>query len=101
MESTTLRFADAARTLGAAARQRGLRVPAFRSPPRLDGVHRTLRRRGDAATVAVRVRHRPWAAVLADMVEGVIVANRLSGVAADAARSALWNAVAGEAPLAA
>jgi hypothetical protein len=101
MESTTLRFADAARALGGAARERGLHVPAFRSPPRIDGAHRTLRRRGEATTIAVRVRQRPWAAVLADMVEGVIVANRLSGLAADAARCALWNAVAGEASLAA
>jgi hypothetical protein len=101
MESTTLRFADAARTLGATARARGLRAPAFRTPPGVEGVHRTIRRRGDGATVAVHVRRRPWAAVLADMVEGVVVTNRLSGVAADAARCALWDAVAGDASLAA
>ncbi len=37
-EASSLRFASAARTLGQVARQRGLAVPGFRSPPRLDGV---------------------------------------------------------------
>jgi len=39
------------------------------------------------------VRERPWGAVIADMVEGVVVANGLSGSRADIARSALWLAV--------
>ena len=39
-----LRFADAARRLGAAAHEAGLRVPAFRSPPRVAGAARTIRR---------------------------------------------------------
>jgi hypothetical protein len=34
-------------------------------------------------------------AVLADMVEGVVVANRLSGAAADQCRTAMWTAVEG------
>jgi hypothetical protein len=33
--------------------------------------------------------------VVADMVEGVVAANRLAGVRADRARAALWTAVAG------
>jgi hypothetical protein len=37
-----------------------------------------------------------WVAVLADMVEGVVVANRLRGPTADRAREALWAAVAAE-----
>jgi hypothetical protein len=45
--------------------------------------------------VAVALRDRPWPAVVADMVEGVVAANRLSGVRADAARTTLWAAVAG------
>jgi hypothetical protein len=94
MEATSLRFARAARALGDAARTRGLRVPVFRSPPRIEGVQRTLRRRaGGSATVAVRLRQRPWAAVVADMVEGVVVANGLTGAEADAARAALWTVV--------
>lgn len=44
--------------------------------------------------VAVALRSRPWAAVLADMIDGVIVANNLTGVEADQVRSALWHAVA-------
>jgi len=44
--------------------------------------------------VAVRLRGRPWAAVLADMVEGVVAANDLHAAEADRARAALWEAVA-------
>lgn len=61
------------------------------------GVQRTIRRRGDTATISVVVRGRPWGAVIADMVEGVVVANGLSGSRADIARSALWQAVDGDA----
>ena len=51
--------------------------------------------------VAVVVRGRPWAAVLADMVEGVLAANRLDAAEADKARSVLWDAIGGqEAPAA-
>ena len=64
-------------------------------------MQRSLRRRGGSATVSVRLRHRPWAAVLADMIDGVIVANRLSGAAADTVRTALWQAVEGAAVIAA
>jgi hypothetical protein len=91
MEATSLRFAAAARELGMACRRRGLRMPGFRSPPRLTGVNRSLRRRTDGgATVAVRIRGRPFAAVVADMIEGIVVANGLDGQAADRAREALW-----------
>ncbi|HEX7096162.1 MAG TPA: hypothetical protein VF183_09775, partial [Acidimicrobiales bacterium] len=83
-----------ARTLAQAARAQGLVVPSFRSPPGLAGVQRSLRRRRGAVTVSVRLRERPWAAVVADMVEGVVVANRLDGPAADRARAALWEALA-------
>jgi len=94
MAATSLRFASAARTLGVAARRRGLQVPGFRSPPRLPAAERTLRRRPDGTSVvAIRLRGRPWAAVLADMVEGVVVANRLGGAEATRARAALWSAL--------
>jgi hypothetical protein len=96
-ESPTVRFAAAVRALGGEARRCGLRMPGFRSPPRLLGVDRSLRRRPDgSATVAVVVRQRPWAAVLADMVDGVVVANGLRGPAADRARASLWSALNGE-----
>jgi hypothetical protein len=87
--------------LGEAARGQGLRAPTFRSPPRIPGVSRSIARRGPAATVAVALRDRPWAAVAADMVEGVVVANRLVGVRADRARSALWAVAADAAEVAA
>lgn len=43
--------------------------------------------------VAVRTRGRPWVAVAADMVEGVIVANRLGGKDAVRARGTMWEAL--------
>jgi hypothetical protein len=92
MEAVTFRFADAARRLTLAARRLGLTAPAFRSPPRVAGVARTLRRRADGGTViAVALRGRPWEAVLADLIDGVVVANRLAGGAADRVRARLWE----------
>ena len=49
--------------------------------------------------VAVRVRGRPWVAVLGDLVEGIVVANRLQASDADRARTALWAAVEKEVEL--
>lgn len=72
---------------------RSLVVPGFRSPPRVAGVHRTIRRRDGVPTVAVWIKGRPWSAVVADMIEGVVVANGLRGARADCVRSALWLAV--------
>jgi hypothetical protein len=98
MEATSLRFAAAARTLGLVARREGLDVPGFRSPPRLVDVDRTLRRRADgAAVVSIRLKGRPWVAVLADMIDGVVAANRLVGSDAARVRTRLWSAVEGDA----
>jgi len=91
--TTTLQFAEGARALARAARARGLLAPSFRSPPRISGIDRTLRRHEDFCVVAVRTRGRPWVAVAADMIEGVIVANRLSGKDAVRVRGALWAAL--------
>jgi len=91
--STTARFADAARTLTREARQRGLVAPSFRCPPRIVGADRTLRRRPGGGVVSVRVRERPWPAVLADMIEGVVAVNGLSPPAATRARTELWEEV--------
>jgi hypothetical protein len=98
MEASSLRFAAAARSLGEVARAGGLIVPGFRSPPRLDGVDRTLKRQIDGAgvesvTVSVRIKGRPWVSVLADMIDGVIAANRIEGPTAGAARTMMWAAV--------
>jgi hypothetical protein len=95
--ASSLRFAAAARALADECRRRRLAVPGFRSPPRLQGVDRSVRRRADgSAMVAVCLRDRPWPAVLADMVEGVIVTNGLEGPTADRTRAALWRVVAPE-----
>ena len=94
MESMSVRFAGVARDLGRAARLCGLTPPAFTSPPRRSGVSRTIRRRPNGVTISIVLRGRPWSAVLADMIDGTLVANELSGLAADPIRTALWLAVA-------
>ena len=88
-------FAATARRLGDAARAAGLAVPAFRSPPRVAGALRTIRRYPGGTVVSVQLRDRSHEAVAADMVEGVVVTNRLSGDAALRARTVLSEAIAG------
>ena len=96
--SSTVRFAHAARLLGAAARAAGLIVPAFRSPPRRSGAPRTIRRLPGGPVVAVVLRDRAFPDVLADMVEGIVIANGLRDPAAARIRQALLDAVPTEAP---
>jgi len=91
--SSTLRFAQAVQALAGAARAHGLVVPSFRSPPRLVGVLRSIRRWEGGATVAVVVRGRPWPAVQADLIEGVVTANGLVPPDSDRARAELWLAL--------
>ena len=43
--------------------------------------------------MSIRVRGRPWVAVAADMIEGVIVANQLNGAPAVRVRGAMWAAL--------
>ncbi len=90
------RFALTARALAAAARGLGLKVPSFQSPPRSDQLDRSIQRsaRGDCV-VAVRVRGRPFAAVVADIIEGIVVCNRLDVAAAAAVRDELWREIEG------
>jgi hypothetical protein len=90
----TVQFTAIAKAVTAAAREVGLPSPTFRSPPQAAGVVRTVRRRRDGgATVAVAIRDRPTAAILADCIEGVVVANRLAGAEAVRYRTALWEAM--------
>jgi hypothetical protein len=98
METTppALRFADAARRLSAAARAVGLAAPAFRSPPRLSGAARTIRRYPGGAVVSVQLRGRSFNEVAADMVEGVLVANGVDGEARVRLRAAFREAIAPE-----
>jgi hypothetical protein len=89
-----IRFAEVVRAVTAVARQRGLQVPVFRSPPRLADVDRTLRRRADGqAVVAIRLTDRPFAAVQSDVIAGVVAVNGLEGQEAGRFRRAAWIAL--------
>ena len=46
-----------------------------------------------SATIAVAVRDRPYQAVVADLIEGLVVVNELDGIAATRVRTAMWEAV--------
>ena len=65
--------------------------PSFRCPPRLVGSIAASAATTTGVVIAVRLRGRPWAAVLADMIEGVVVANRLQPPHADRLRADLWE----------
>lgn len=97
-EVLSVRFAHAVRLLAGPTRLGGWVLPTFRSPPRVAGADRTLRRRQDgSAVVAVALRGRPWSDVLSDLVEGVVVGNGLCAKEAERCRRALWLALgAGE-----
>ena len=95
-ESHVLRFAEAGRRLTVAATSLGLQVPSFRTPPRVAGVDRTIRRGAEgSALVSVRSRGRSWPAVVADMIEGVVRANELPPHDAARVRNELWRATEG------
>ena len=83
-------FAAAARLIAVEAQRYGLVAPSFRSPPRIVAVDRTVRRHEHGGVVAVVVRNRPFVAVVADMIEGVVVVNRLVAPEADQVRTGLW-----------
>jgi len=93
VESQAVQFGEAARSVAGRARSLGLTTPVFKSPPRIVGVSRTIRQRSDGqAVVAIAFRGRPWNAVLADMIDGVLHVNDLSGASASRARDDLWEA---------
>ena len=91
----TTTFAEAALVLAQRAQDLGLAAPGFRSPPRIVGVDRTVRRArtGTGGVVAVRIADRPMTAVIGDMIEGVIVVNRLTPPEADRVRTLLWRSM--------
>ena len=93
MRSDTVRFSAAVRAVGLEARRLGLVVPAFRAPPRIPGADRTLRRSRGEPIVAVRLRGRPFADIVADIVEGVLVANAVPRRGDMSIRRALLDAV--------
>ncbi len=89
------RFVLTVRALTAAAHEMGLSAPSYQSPPTSSGLNRSIQRTspGDFV-VAVRVNNRPFAAVVADAIEGLVVGNELNGSAASCVRDKLWSAVA-------
>jgi hypothetical protein len=89
----TVRFAAVARRLGAASRAAGLTVPAFRTPPRRPGAPRTIRRLPGGPVVAVTLHDRAFTEVVRDMVDGVVVANRLDGEVGRRIRASLLRAI--------
>ncbi|MEY4365535.1 MAG: hypothetical protein RLZZ305_879 [Actinomycetota bacterium] len=91
----TSTFTSAALALAERAAELGLAAPGFRSPPRIVGVDRTVRRGrgGTGGVVAVRISDRPLTAILGDMIEGVIVVNRLAPPEADRVRTLLWRSM--------
>jgi hypothetical protein len=92
--SPSFSFVQACQALTGACRRLGVTAPSFRSPPGLAGATRTIRRRPTGPpVVAVRHRGRQPASVVADLVEGIVVANGLAGREAMRTRSALWEAV--------
>ena len=95
MQSDTITFSAAVRAVGHEARRLGLSVPAFRSPPGIVGVDRTIRRLDGAPIVAVRVHGRSAADVAADIIDGVFVANGMGCADDMATRHRLIEAVCG------
>ena len=87
-------FVLTVRALAGAARDLGLNVPAFQSPPRSEHLTRSIQRRApDDCVVAVRVRGRPFGAVVSDAIEGIVACNELGASVVGAVRDALWCAV--------
>ena len=91
--SATTKVTAAARVLAQRAAELDLVVPGFRSPPRIVGVNRSIRRSRDSegGVVAVRLSDRPFTAAVGDMIEGVIFINRLEPPEADRVRTQLWR----------
>ncbi|MGH1490679.1 MAG: hypothetical protein ACRBK7_15035 [Acidimicrobiales bacterium] len=92
-ELTSIQFAQIARQLNNVANEYGLGTPAFRSPPRVPGLRRSIKRRPDgSATVSVSLRGRPAVAVVADMIDGVIAANEAGSTRSIEIVDRLWLA---------
>jgi len=79
-----------ARTVAAASHQCGLRVPGFRTAPVRAGSWRAIKRYANGSClVSVVIQGRTEAAVLADMIDGVVAANQLAGAGAEDVRRRL------------
>lgn len=94
MQSLSLRFSETVRILSGVARQHGLQPPAVRSPPADPTCDRSIRRRDTGVTLAVRLSDRPFPAVCADLVDGYLTVNGVTGHAAEEVRRDMWAALA-------
>lgn len=91
-QMTALEFSYVARSIGNLARRLGYDPPAFQARSG-STVHRTIRRFDDGtATVTVPLSDRPSAAVIDDLIDGVIAAHQLDPINARRLRDALWPA---------
>lgn len=102
VESQSVQFGELARAVSNRARSLELVAPVFKSPPKVVGATRTVRwRRDGRGVVAVAFRNRPLPAVVSDLIEGVLVINRLDGVDLCRARDDMWESFADSVKLAA
>lgn len=96
---SAVRFSRLVRALGFEARSLGLRIPGFRSPPRITA-NRTIRRFPDGqAVVAIALKGRSEPEVWADLVEGLLAFNGVNLVDAARLRSLLLPLHCGETEL--
>ncbi len=90
---TAAEFSESVRIVLSVARDLDLDTPVFRSPPKVASVDRTIQRRGRSTVIAIRRGARPLAAIQADIIEGVVVANYLDPEIANEFRRASWSAL--------
>jgi len=70
----------------------GYATPQFRCPPPSAQYQRSIRRNNDDLSISIVIRGRPWLAVLADIVEGFVIANSGSGQESEI-RNILWDTI--------
>ena len=89
----SVRFAIVAKVLTQVSARCGIEVPGFKSPPRSVDLDRTVRHQSSGSVVSVRIKDRPFEAVIGDMIEGVILCNDLPIATAGKLRNLMWSAV--------
>ena len=91
-QANAMSFAAIGRILTGQALSLGVIAPSFRSPPRIPGVRRSVTRNRDGSiTVSVIVSRRPLSAVIADMIDGVVLTSGLKAVEARTLYDKLWT----------
>jgi len=89
----SVRFSIVAKVITQVSARCGIEVPGFKSPPRSGDLDRAVRQQSSGSVVAVRIKDRPFEAVIADMIEGVILCNDLPVGKAAKLRNVMWSAV--------